>query len=69
MTLKEMINSAIKSGTWVITLKDNSKYVVKYEDKVFDNYEWYKTYNTIESELTDSILENLLHDSKSLKRI
>lgn len=54
------------NGIWLVTLKDNSKWVIDFDNNLFDNYKWYKTIGTLESELN---WENLRKDVKSMRRI
>lgn len=46
-TIEEMM----KKGKWIITLNDNTKWIVDFDNNLFDNYNWYKKVGTLESEL------------------
>lgn len=55
-----------KKGKWLITLKDNSKWVLDFDNNLFDSWKWYKTYGTLENELN---YEELKKDAKSIRKI
>lgn len=54
------------SGKWIITLKDNSKWVIDFDKNIFDNYKWYKKMGTLESEFN---WEEFRHDIKFMKKM
>ena len=53
-------------GIWLLTLNDNSKWVVDFDNNLFDNYKWYKAMGTLESELN---WEELKREVKTMRRI
>lgn len=55
-----------KKGKWLITLEDNSKWVLDFDSNSFDSWEWYKTYGTLENELN---YEELKKYGKSIRKI
>ena len=54
------------NGLWLAILKDNSKWVIDFDNNMFDNYKWYKAYGTLESELN---WEDLKKEIESMKKI
>ena len=60
MSFKDMI---LKSGgIWFVQLEDRTKWVIDIDNMMFDNWEWYKSMGTIESEINnidDWILGNI----------
>ena len=62
----ETIMGCKVDGKWLITLQDNSKWVVDFDNNTFDNYNWYKVTGTLESELN---WEELKREVKSMRRI
>lgn len=57
------------TGIVLITLTDNSKWILDLDNNMFDNYKWYKSMGTLESELTEEIKKDFLKDGKTLKKI
>lgn len=53
-------------GKWLLTLKNNSKWVVDFDNNLFDNYKWYQIMGTLESELN---WEELKKNAKFIKKI
>ena len=49
------------SGVWLVTLEDNSKWVLDLNNMFFDTYKWYKTMGTLETEL--KVIDDFLKGS------
>lgn len=66
MSIKEMINR----GIWLVTLDDNTKWVVDVDNKLMDSYKWYKAVGTLETECNEEDIQKMLFsDSKKIRRI
>lgn len=65
MTIKEYM----KKDKWLVVLKDKSKWVIDFQNKCFDNYKWYKTYGTLESELTEEMFNKFIVETIDAKKI
>lgn len=61
----EIMGMPVK-GKWIITLMDNSKWVVDFDNNMFDDYKWYKKMGTLESELN---WDDLKAEIKFMKKI
>lgn len=57
----------MEKGKWIFTLDDKSKWVLDFDNMVFDNYNWYKKVGTLESELTN--IDMFIKKAVSAKKI
>lgn len=51
MSIKDWILK--DKGKWLFTYKDNSKWILDFDNMTFDTYNWYKAYGVLENEITD----------------
>ena len=56
-----------KDGKWILTLNDNTKYVLDFDNNTYDSYEWYSKMGTLESNL--EYWKNWKDDAKYIKRL
>lgn len=63
--MMKTIEEMMKEGKWIITLNDNTKWIVDFNNNLFDSYDWYKKVGTLESELN---WQELKEQTKYIKR-